>query len=105
MQRLLRRGTQDAPGSDLFPLRRVVPAAREIPPGDDSIWRSLRLPREKTPGQRGVRRVAVSSLASRLIQRERAKVTGRTPADLGAYALEEAGRRWEEQRRAGGPRR
>ena len=45
-----------------------------------------------------VNMAGVCALSRRLMAIERARVLGRKPVDLGAYALEQASRRWAEER-------
>jgi len=55
----------------------------------------------KRYGQRRDKKVnmaGVGSLSRRLMALERARVLGRKPPDLRAYALEQAAKRWAEER-------
>lgn len=87
-----------------FSLQRVSLRIKETPPDDDSGWKASVLPQKKKPRRRRLGGICVSSFATRLIQRERA---GGSRGGIGpqVLVLEEAARRWEEQRKAGNPRR
>ena len=68
---------------------------------DDVGWKPYtRQPEERnaTTVTRRVNMAGVCALSRRLMAIERARALGRKPVDLGAWALEQAGRRWEEER-------
>ena len=71
------------------------------PPADEVDWKPYSPQREEKRATTTTRRgeiARVCTLSRRLIATERARALGRKPADLGAYALEQAGRRWAEER-------
>lgn len=90
-----------------FSLQQVPLPATHLPPEDDEAsWKTYVLPEQE--GKRRRTRlggIAVGSFATRLIQRERAGGRSRAVTDPRARALEEAARRWEEQRKASNRRR
>jgi len=88
-----------------FSLQRVSLRADGIAADEEVEWKAYRPPREGKPRRRRLGGIAVGSFALRLIQRERAGGSSRVVTDPRARALEEAGRRWEEQRTASNPRR
>ena len=72
---------------------------------DEVDWKPYSPPPEKDEDKRAattmtgrVNIAGVCALSRRLIAIERARVLGRKPVDLGAWALEQAGRRWVEER-------
>jgi len=74
-------------------------------PEDEVDWKLYNSPPEKDEGKRTattvtkrVNMAGVCALSRRLMALERARALGRKPVDLGAYALEQAGRRWAEER-------
>ena len=74
-------------------------------PGDEVDWKLYSPPPEKDEDKRTastvtkrVNMAGVCALSRRLMALERARALGRKPVDLGAYALEQAGRRWAEER-------
>jgi len=74
------------------------------PPEDEVDWRPYSSPPEKNEGKRTattvtkrVNMAGVCALSRRLMALERARALGRKPLDLGAWALEQAGRRWAEE--------
>ena len=73
--------------------------------GDKMDWKPYGPQREKDEGKRTAtivtRRVnmaGVCALSRRLMAIERARALGRKPVDLKAWALEQAGKRWAEER-------
>ena len=75
------------------------------PPEDEVDWKPYTPGQEKeeekrtaTTVTRRVNMAGVCALSRRLIALERARALGRKPVDLRAYALEQAGRRWAEER-------
>lgn len=91
----------DAPS---FSLQQVALTPDTVEADEDSGWKSYKPPRQAKSRRRRLGGIAVASFATRLIQRERTGGT-RKVTDPRARALEEATRRWEEQRKAGNPRR
>jgi len=69
-------------------------------PADDVDWKPYSPQPEKRTASvtRRVNMAGVCALSRRLMALERARALGRKPADLGAWALEQAGRRWAEER-------
>lgn len=74
-------------------------------PGDEVDWKLYSPLPEKDEEKRAattvtkrVNMAGVCALSRRLMALERARALGRKPVDLGAYALEQAGRRWAEER-------
>lgn len=76
------------------------------PPEDEVSWKPYTPGQEKekekrtatTVVTRRVNMAGVCALSRRLMAIERARALGRKPVDLRAYALEQAGRRWAEER-------
>ena len=75
------------------------------PPEDEVDWKLYSPPPEKDEEKRAattvtkrVNMAGVCALSRRLMAIERARALGRKPVDLEAYALEQAGRRWAEER-------
>jgi len=70
------------------------------PPADEVDWKPYSSQRGKGAATvtRRVNMAGVCALSRRLMAMERARVLGRKPVDLGAWALEQAGRRWAEER-------
>ena len=75
------------------------------PPEDEVDWKPYTPGQEKeeekrtaTTVTRRVNMAGVCALSRRLMALERARALGRKPVDLRAYALEQAGRRWAEER-------
>lgn len=87
-----------------FSLQRVSLQVENAPPADDPGWSSYLPPRKAKPPVRRRGGIPVGSFATRMIQRERAGGS-RVVLDPRARALEEAARRWKEQRKASNPRR
>lgn len=74
-------------------------------PGDEVDWKLYSPPPEKDEDKRAattvtkrVNMAGVCALSRRLMALERTRALGKKPVDLGAYALEQAGRRWAEER-------
>ena len=80
-------------------------------PADEAIWRSYELPTKRKRRRRRAGGIAVGSIATRLIQRERAGGRKASPVDPRASALERAARHWQAEatrtagRTAGDPAR
>ena len=75
------------------------------PPENEVDWKPYSSPPEKGEGKRTattvtkrVNMAGVCALSRRLMALERARALGRKPVDLGAWALEQAGRRWAEEK-------
>jgi len=90
----------------LFPLQQVSLQADDIEPPEDEVGWKLYNPEQEKGEKKGTativtRRVnmaGVCALSRRLMAIERARALGRKPVDLRAYALEQAGRCWAEER-------
>jgi len=74
------------------------------PPENEVDWKLYSSPPEKNEGKRTattvtkrVNMAGVRALSRRLMAIERARMLGRKPVDLGAYALELEARRWAEE--------
>jgi len=85
--------------------QQVQLSANSTEAGDKVDWKPYGPQREKEAGKRTeivvTRRVnmaGVCALSRRLMAIERARALGRKPVDLKAWALEQAGRRWAEER-------
>ena len=75
------------------------------PPQDEVDWKPYNPRPEKeekkraaTTATRRVNMAGVCALSRRLMAIERARALGREPVDMRAHALEQAGRRWAEER-------
>ena len=89
-----------------FSLRQVSLQGDGHEPSENDVgWKPYNPRREKEEGKRtatiATRRVnmaGVCALSRRLMAIERARALGRKPVDLRAWALEQMGRRWAEER-------
>jgi len=87
-----------------FSLQQVSLQADPIEAAEKVGWNAYRPPREAKPRPRRLGGIAVGSLATRMIQRERVGGAG-VVLDRQALALEQAAKRWDEKREADSPRR
>ncbi len=88
-----------------FSLKQMQLSANITEADDDVGWKPYNPRPEKekekrmaTTVTRRVNMAGVCALSRRLMAIERARALGRKPVDLRAYALEQAGRRWAEER-------
>jgi len=87
-----------------FSFQQVALQAKVSEAGDELGWKAYIPPkREAKPRRTRLGGIAVGSLATRMIQRERSR-GGRVVTDPRARALEEAARRWEARRTKQNPR-
>lgn len=107
-----RKAEQEKPGISRqvetcpFSLQQVSLQGDGHEPLEDEVgWKPYTPEQEKQEEKRTattvtkrVNMAGVCALSRRLIALERARALGRKPVDLGAYALEQAGRRWTEER-------
>jgi len=89
-----------------FSLQQVSLQGNGHEPLEDEVdWKLYNPQQEKEEGKRAattvtkrVNMAGVCALSRRLMALERARALGRKPVDLGAWALEQVGRRWAEER-------